>query len=166
MPQPPISPESRHRVDQVQTAITIAIREVAAGGGLTDEEITAALRAELEVRVAGDRRAATAGKQYRQPTRDDVNAMAADADFTRERHDEDIDIDALRVARRVVEDVLVDLRDNRVSVMSAGNGFAIRDMDSPGPSLIRLSTIEGLEIGIRAYLAAEKHEPERWVEAE
>jgi len=65
----------------------------------------------------------------------------------------EIDEKALAVARRAVEDVLIDMRDRRISVL-CGNGFVACEADGEPSSAIRLSTREGLRIGIRAYLAA------------
>lgn len=88
-------------------------------------------------------------------TPDQVAAYAADPAFEAARRAVEVDIEALRVARRVVEDVLVDLRDSGTSAIpNPGNGFVIRSAGSPdGSSVIRLATGEGLEIGIKAYLA-------------
>lgn len=59
---------------------------------------------------------------------------------------------ALEAARKAVEAVLISFRDSRVSVMG-GNGFVIREKDGQGSHIMRLSSKQGLEIGIRAYLA-------------
>ncbi len=78
--------------------------------------------------------------------------------FTAERRAVEIDAFALAVARRVVEDVLVDLRDRRVSVM-CGNGLVIRERNGGDSDVLRLSTRDALQIGIQAYTAALRHKP-------
>lgn len=60
---------------------------------------------------------------------------------------------ALESARKAVEDVLVDFRDSRISVMG-GNGFVIREKDGTDSHIMRLRTADGLAIGIKAYLEA------------
>lgn len=86
------------------------------------------------------------------------SVVTADPDFRTACAGVDVDVRALAIARRAVEDVLVELRDARISVLpQPANGFAIRAADNPegsAPSVVRLSTAEGLSIGIRAYLAA------------
>lgn len=62
-----------------------------------------------------------------------------------------IDEEALEVARRAVEDTLIEFRDARISVV-AGNGLVVREYDGLPSDVIRLSTRDGLRIGIRAYL--------------
>jgi hypothetical protein len=64
-----------------------------------------------------------------------------------------IDQDALTEAHKAVEDVLIELRDLRVSVLTA-NGLVVRESDGTESSIMRLGTREGLEIGLRAYLDA------------
>lgn len=64
----------------------------------------------------------------------------------------DIDEAALEAARRAVEDCLIDFRDRRVSVPFRGNGFVVRGADGLPSDVIRLSTADGLRIGIRTYL--------------
>jgi hypothetical protein len=64
-----------------------------------------------------------------------------------------VDQRALTEAHKAVEDVLIELRDLRVSVLTA-NGFVVRESDGTESSIMRLGTREGLEIGIRAYLNA------------
>jgi hypothetical protein len=66
----------------------------------------------------------------------------------------DIDEAALEVARKAVEDILVDFRDGRMSELTGGNGFVIREKDGRASPLIRLRTADGLRIGIRAYIEA------------
>jgi hypothetical protein len=68
----------------------------------------------------------------------------------------ELDQAALYSAHKAVEDVLVDLRDRRISVMGSGNGFVIREKDGKDSDVMRLGTREGLAIGIRAYLEAIK----------
>lgn len=63
-----------------------------------------------------------------------------------------IDDAALEAARKAVEDQLVWMRDERVSMFLGGNGFVIRERNGEPSDVIRLSTREGLRIGIRTYL--------------
>lgn len=64
-----------------------------------------------------------------------------------------VDDDALEVARKAVEDVLIEFRDNGVFVL-VPNGFVIRYRDGSLSDVMRLSTRDGLRVGIKAYLAA------------
>jgi hypothetical protein len=61
--------------------------------------------------------------------------------------------EALTAAHKAVEDVLVELRDQQISVLDRGNGFVIRDPDGQPSSIMRLSARDGLRIGIAAYLS-------------
>jgi hypothetical protein len=70
----------------------------------------------------------------------------------------DLNPAALEAARIAVEDTLVELRDSRISILTGGNGFVIREPDGRESSIMRLSTRDGLRIGIAAYLAAVKPE--------
>lgn len=63
-----------------------------------------------------------------------------------------LDERALAIARRSVEDILVEFRDRRSSTTS-GNGLVIREADGTPSSTVRLSTRDALQIGITAYLA-------------
>jgi hypothetical protein len=65
-----------------------------------------------------------------------------------------LDEQALEVARKAVEDVLVEFRDRRISVLNCGNGFVVREPDGQDSSVMRLPTRDGLRIGIKAYLSA------------
>lgn len=65
----------------------------------------------------------------------------------------DIDKAALEVARKTVEDTLIEFRDSQM-FMIGGNGFVVRNWDGSDSSIMRLSTAMGLQIGIEAYLAA------------
>lgn len=68
----------------------------------------------------------------------------------------EIDAAALEAARKKIEDILIEFRDNRISQIGRGNGFVVREKDGSESSVIRLSTRDGLEIGIRAYLEAQQ----------
>ena len=57
--------------------------------------------------------------------------------------------DLLEVARRTVEDVLVDLRDGGLFVLRS-NGFAIRGRDGSEPVGIRLGPEQGIRIALVA----------------
>lgn len=65
----------------------------------------------------------------------------------------DLNEEALTAAHIAIEDMLVELRDRRISMMNR-NGFVIHERDGQPSSVIRLGTRAGLEVGIRAYLAA------------
>lgn len=84
----------------------------------------------------------------------EVNALAASPELKAAMARQVVDVEALRVARRVLEDLLIGFRDARVSVISAGNGFVVREPDGTDSDVIRLSTVDGLRIGFQAYLAA------------
>lgn len=78
------------------------------------------------------------------------------ADLARAKRDASevvVDPYALALARRAVEDLLVEFRDSGWSV-AVGNGLVIAGRDGQQSSAIRLSTSEGLRIGISTYLAA------------
>ena len=72
----------------------------------------------------------------------------------------EINQDALEVARKTVEDVLIEMRDSRMFIIG-GNGFVVREKDSSESSIMRLSTAMGLQIGIKAYLEAVESEVPR-----
>lgn len=65
----------------------------------------------------------------------------------------EIDEVALEVARKTVEDMLIEMRDSCM-FMIGGNGFVVRDKDGSESSIMRLSTAMGLAVGIKAYLEA------------
>ena len=65
-----------------------------------------------------------------------------------------INEDALEAARLSVETTLVEFRDNRIGMLNARNGFVIREADGTDSHVIRLTTRDGLRIGIIAYLKA------------
>lgn len=68
----------------------------------------------------------------------------------------DVDEKALTAAHLAVEDVLIDFRDRRLSVMGPANGFVVREKDGRESSIMRLGTRDGLRIAIAAYLKATK----------
>lgn len=61
---------------------------------------------------------------------------------------------ALTAAHVAVEDALIEMRDNRLSVTGPANGFVVNERDGSPIGIMRLGTREGLRIGIEAYLAA------------
>lgn len=55
------------------------------------------------------------------------------------------------VARRAIEDELIELRDEGISVVGPGNGFTVNYVDgTPGP--MRMSTFDGLKVALRALM--------------
>lgn len=72
----------------------------------------------------------------------------------------DLDPDALTAAHVAVEDVLVEMRDARMSVIGRANGLVIRERDGELSGVMRLGTRDALSIGIKAYLAAASRSPE------
>lgn len=68
--------------------------------------------------------------------------------------DPEINEQALAAAHKAVEDVLIEFRDRRISVLNRGNGFVCREYDGQESSIMRLGTRDGLRIGIKAYLQA------------
>jgi hypothetical protein len=70
----------------------------------------------------------------------------------------ELDERALTAAHLAVEDCLIEFRDSRISVMGPANGFVVRERDGSQSPVMRLGTREGLEIAIRAYLAATNRE--------
>lgn len=58
---------------------------------------------------------------------------------------------ALELARQVVEQTLIDLRTSRISHLTGGNGFVIREVDGSESSMMRLRTKDGLRIGIEQH---------------
>jgi hypothetical protein len=56
----------------------------------------------------------------------------------------------LEVARKAVEDVLIELRDARISLLFRGNGLVIREADGGESYVIRLGTEDAMRIGLEA----------------
>jgi hypothetical protein len=70
-----------------------------------------------------------------------------------------LDEDALTAAHLAVEDVLIEFRDERLSVIGPANGFVVRERNGDPSGVMRLGTREGLRIGIEAYLAHQTFRP-------
>lgn len=58
----------------------------------------------------------------------------------------------LEIARKAVEDELVDFRESRISMMGRGNGLVICESDGTPSSHIRLGTEHALKIGLKAII--------------
>ena len=56
----------------------------------------------------------------------------------------------LEVGRKAVEDVLVDFRDNDISMFTRGNGLVVREKDGKDSSIIRLGPEDAIRIGLKA----------------
>jgi hypothetical protein len=63
--------------------------------------------------------------------------------------------DALTAAHLAVEDVLIEMRDARMSTFGRANGFVCNERDGTPSGIMRLGTRDGLRIAIEAYLKAE-----------
>lgn len=70
-------------------------------------------------------------------TPDDLRALAGDAA-------------ALAAAHIKLEDLLIELRDDRISLMGRGNGLVIREQDGKESSMIRIGTRDAVRIGLLA----------------
>ena len=57
----------------------------------------------------------------------------------------------LETARKAVEDVLVEFRNNRISIQR-NNGCAIREENGEASSVIRLSLEQVIQIGLKAII--------------
>jgi len=66
----------------------------------------------------------------------------------------DIDEDALTAAHLAVEDVLIEFRDRRISVLDRSNGLVVREADGTPSAIMRIGTRDALRTGIKAYLRA------------
>jgi len=74
-----------------------------------------------------------------------------------------IDADALRaiaddpelieVARRKIEDVLIEFRDSRISQALRNNGLVVYERNGQASDIIRLSNAEAVSIGMKAIAA-------------
>lgn len=71
-----------------------------------------------------------------------------------------IDVDSItdrewwEIGRRAVEDLLVEMRDDRISVMGRNNGLVICERDGSPSDVIRLPIEAALKVGVRAIADA------------
>ena len=56
----------------------------------------------------------------------------------------------IEIGRKAVEDVLIDFRDSRISILGRSNGLVVREADGQFSSIIRLGTPEAIQIALRA----------------
>lgn len=56
----------------------------------------------------------------------------------------------LEVGRKAIEDVLIDMRDSRISAMLRNNGLVIKEKDGKDSSITRLGPEQALRIGLVA----------------
>lgn len=54
------------------------------------------------------------------------------------------------IARKAVEDVLVEWRDERLSLLGRGNGMVIKESDGKDSDIIRMGAEQVIRIGIEA----------------
>jgi len=57
---------------------------------------------------------------------------------------------ALERGRKAVEDMLIDFRDSRLSIIGHNNGLVIHEADGKESHIIRLSMLDALCIALRA----------------
>lgn len=62
------------------------------------------------------------------------------------------DDELLNVARKAVEDELVDRRDSGISLFGRGNGLVIRSKDGQDSHLIRMGMENAMSIGLKAIV--------------
>lgn len=65
----------------------------------------------------------------------------------------------LEIGRKAIEDYLVVLRDDRISMPNRGNGLVIRERDGRVSHIIRMGPENALTIGLNAMLAAAPEVP-------
>lgn len=58
----------------------------------------------------------------------------------------------LETARKGIEDQLINLRDLRIGLINAGNGFVVREKDGQSSKVIRMSTSTAIERILRIIL--------------
>jgi len=64
------------------------------------------------------------------------------------------DESTLEVARKAIEDVLIDRRDRRMLLLHRGNGLVVREADGSSSHVIRLGPEQAMAIGLRAIAEA------------
>jgi hypothetical protein len=55
----------------------------------------------------------------------------------------------IEVARKHIEDFLIENRDDRIGILGRGNGFCVAERDGSPSSIIRLGTAEGIRMALR-----------------
>jgi len=60
----------------------------------------------------------------------------------------------LEVGRKAIEDVLIDFRDSRMSMLGRGNGLVVCEKDGTASSVVRLGPEAALRIGLLAIAKA------------
>lgn len=65
--------------------------------------------------------------------------------------------DLLEIARRAVEDELIDLRDSGMFILR-NNGFSVKERDGTPSNVMRLGTEMGMQIGLEAIIEHLKKE--------
>lgn len=59
----------------------------------------------------------------------------------------------LEIGRKAIEDMLVDMRDDRLSFgLNRGNGLVIRERDGQPSNIIRLGPEMALQVGLKAIV--------------
>lgn len=65
----------------------------------------------------------------------------------------------MRAAHIAVEDLLIQMRDDRMSMPNRANGFVVRENDGSPSHVIRLGTRDGIAIAIRAIADRMEQQP-------
>ena len=60
----------------------------------------------------------------------------------------------LEAARKAIEDVLIERRDSRLSLLGRGNGLVVREQDGSHSDVIRLGPEDAMRIGLLAIAQA------------
>ena len=58
----------------------------------------------------------------------------------------------MEIGRKAIEDLLVEMRDDHMSMPLHGNGFVIKEKDGSPSSVIRMSTPMGLRVAMNAII--------------
>jgi hypothetical protein len=67
----------------------------------------------------------------------------------------------LEIARKAIEDKLIDFRDSRISMPMAANGLVVHERNGDPSDLIRLTIVDALNIGLSAIQAHRDHQATR-----
>ena len=62
----------------------------------------------------------------------------------------DLTPEDMEIARKAVEDTLIDFRDKRISLLMAANGLVVNERNGKRSSVIRLTIADALRIGLRS----------------